>query len=103
MNKYKKKGMKKKRPFFYMCLLVIGLYVFWIFINQQIELKKSYKQEEVLNQKILELKKEEASLEKEKNLGDDSKFIEKVAREELKMVKPNEIIYIDINKSKYKQ
>lgn len=84
-------------------MLVIGLYVFWIFINQQIELKKLYKQEEVLNQKILELRKEEVSLKKKKNSADDPKFIENVAREELKMVKPNEIIYIDINKSKYKQ
>ncbi|TCO71360.1 cell division protein FtsB [Marinisporobacter balticus] len=100
MNQYKNKNMKKKKKFFYICLLVLGLYVGWIFMNQQIELKKLYKQEEVLNQKIVAFKKEIARLEKEKSLGNDPKFIEKVAREKLKMVKSNEIIYVDMNKAK---
>ncbi len=62
--------------------------------------------------KNLELKKHEIatevqSLEKEiKNLNkeiensDSLQFVEKVAREDLGMVKPREIIYIDKNKKK---
>lgn len=103
MNKDKKKGPKKKNRLFYMIVLMMGLYVSWIFINQQMELRELRRQEEALNKKMLELKKEEARLTEEKNLGDDPKFIEKVARERLKMVKPNEIIYIDVNKPKYNQ
>ncbi|QEK11086.1 septum formation initiator family protein [Crassaminicella thermophila] len=99
----KKKASKKKNKIFYIIVLLIGLYVSWILINQQIELRELKRQEEALNIKISELKKEEAHLEEEKKLGNDPKFIEKVARERLKMVKPNEIIYIDINKPKYNQ
>ncbi|QXM07233.1 FtsB family cell division protein [Crassaminicella indica] len=101
MGKYKKNTVKKKKGFFHIALLIFGLYISWIFIKQQIELKELKQQEEELNKKIIELKKETARLEEEKQLGDDPKFIEKVARERLKMVKPNEIIYIDINKAKY--
>ncbi|QZY54730.1 FtsB family cell division protein [Crassaminicella profunda] len=103
MDKNRKNKTKKKNRFFYMVLLMIGLYVSWIVIKQQIELKELRNQEQTLNKKILELKKEEARLEEEKNLGNDPQFIEKVARERLKMVKPNEIIYIDINKAKYNE
>ncbi|MCT4604624.1 MAG: septum formation initiator family protein [Marinisporobacter sp.] len=103
MDKNKKSKIKSKNRIFRIVILIVFLYVSWIFIKQQMELKELKKQEEALNNKILELKKEAAQLEEEKSLGDDPKFIEKVARERLKMVKPNEIIYIDANKSKYTQ
>ncbi|MCT4620711.1 MAG: septum formation initiator family protein [Marinisporobacter sp.] len=103
MDKNRKNKIKSKNRFFHIVILMVFLYVSWVFVKQQIELKELRKQEEALNNKILELKKEAAQLEEEKTLGDDPKFIEKVARERLKMAKPNEIIYIDMNKSKYTQ
>lgn len=56
------------------------------------------KKEMNLNQ-ISVLEKEIDSLNKEIENSGTLEFIEKIAREELGMVKPREIIYVDRNKS----
>ncbi|WP_053955558.1 FtsB family cell division protein [Inediibacterium massiliense] len=99
MDKYIKKPKKKKINKIPIFFLVIGLYIGWIFVRQQIELKELKEQENILYKQMAELKKEKAQLEEEKNMGNDPKYIEKIARERLKMVKMNEIIYIDTHKS----
>ncbi|WP_165000259.1 FtsB family cell division protein [Anaerophilus nitritogenes] len=100
MDEYKKKQKKKKINRIPIFFLVIGIYISWIFVRQQIELKELKTQEEVLYKQMAELKKEKAQLQEEKNMGNDPKYIEKIARERLKMVKMNEIIYIDTHKTK---
>lgn len=100
MEKKGKNKRRKRNGPFYMVVLLIGLYVSWIFVDQQLKLQELITQENELNKRITGLKTEVKSLEKEKEKGNDPGYIEKIAREELKMVKPNEIIYIDLNKSK---
>lgn len=99
MKRRRKNLMKRNRPF-YMVVFLIGIYVLWIFMDQQMKLAQFTTQEEGLKERIKELKIEEVRLEEEKGLGDDPKYIEKIAREKLKMVKPNEMIYIDQGKEK---
>lgn len=53
-----------------------------------------------LQSDIKALEKEIDELNKEIENSDSLEFIEKVAREEMGMVKPREIIYIDKNKFK---
>ncbi|CEN87881.1 septum formation initiation protein [[Clostridium] sordellii] len=51
-----------------------------------------------LKSNIKNVNKEIKDLKKDKQRLDNDKYIEDIARERLKMVKSNEIIYIDINK-----
>ncbi|MBF8983625.1 septum formation initiator family protein [Lutibacter sp. B2] len=101
MNEGKKN--KKKIKIVHIFLACAVLYVSWIFIRTQIDISRLEKQEIELNKKITELKKTEKSLVEEQKSAGSIKYIEKVAREELKMVKSNEIIYIDSNKTNKKQ
>lgn len=57
--------------------------------------RKKQQQEE-----IAKLKEEIQQLETEIENKDTLEFVEKVARDELRLVKPREIIYIDKNKEK---
>lgn len=103
MVQERKKRIRKGNKPFYLILLVVSLYVLWIFVSQQIKLYELTKQEEEYKKKVKALKAEVARLEEEIKQGNTPEFIEKVAREQLKMVKPNEIIYIDMQKAKYGQ
>lgn len=98
MNETKRKI--KKNKIYYIIGLVITLYVSWIFINQEIKLSQLHRQEEILNKRASQLRKEEIFLGEEKKRANAPEYIEKVAREQLKMVKPNEIIYIDLKREK---
>ncbi|WP_246060443.1 FtsB family cell division protein [Peptoniphilus catoniae] len=49
-------------------------------------------------QKVIELKKSIAELENEISESDSMKYVEKVAREDLGMVKPREVVYVDKDK-----
>ncbi|CAH2215116.1 FtsB family cell division protein [Tepidibacter aestuarii] len=95
---------KKKRFNIY----ILGLKLFVLFIvcssaysviNQGIVIREYKREIKSLNEQI---KKENENI---KNVKADienyktDEYIEKIARERLKMVKPGEIIYIDINKS----
>lgn len=102
MQQRKKRVRRGNRPF-YMILLVIGLYVVWIFVSQQMKLHELTEQEAAYKKRVEVLKQEVARREEEVKNGNTPEFIEKVAREQLKMVKPNEIIYIDMHKAKYSQ
>ncbi|SHH51740.1 FtsB family cell division protein [Tepidibacter thalassicus] len=95
--------MKKKRInvygivffVFVLSILISGTYNF---IHQGI-LIKEYKKEIVKLQDKIKKEDDEISKIKEdiKNYKKDE-YIEKIARERLKMVKPGELIYIDVNK-----
>jgi cell division protein FtsB len=62
---------------------------------EDLEAKKEYNLEE-----IQALEKEIGNLNEEIENSDTLQFVEKVARDDLGMVKPREIIYIDKNKKK---
>lgn len=85
-----------------MILVVIG-YVSWILIDQRLRLQELIKEKEELDKKVEQLKELEEQLVKEKEMANDPMYIERVARERLKMVKPNEIIYIDQERAKFLQ
>lgn len=100
MKSRKPKKRKKGLRLIHMVLVFMFIYVVVIFNHQRLLMKdlnykKAMKQEEMdlLQQQIDELNEE---IQKSGTL----EFIEKVAREELGMVKPREIIYIDKNREK---
>ncbi len=80
-------------------LFLIG-YTLWAFVHQGIEIRK-YKKEVAKLQKEIQTESEDMKKLKEEKVNyKKPEYIEKIARERLKMVKPGEVIYIDVNKKK---
>ena len=84
-----------------MIVIVFLLYISWILIDQQIKLHELNNQKGDLMKEVERLREKEQQLTEEQELLNDPQYIERVARERLKMVKPNEIIYIDHEKTKF--
>ncbi len=96
----KKKTSKKGRKIKIHRLLFTFLFAYlaWIYVGQ-IGLKKDLEaKEKAYERQIMDLKEDIKSLEDEIDNSDSLQFVEKIAREELGMVKPREIIVIDKNK-----
>ncbi len=93
-----RKRKKRKISVFQIISICILFYLSLAFFNQHkiISQLKSEKQQKEKAKK--ELKAELNEIQNKIENVDSLKYIEKIAREELKMVKPNEIIYIDKSK-----
>lgn len=79
-------------------LLVLLLSLIGGFATQIVKTIQYNKEIAQLKSNIKNVDKEIKDLKKDKQRLDNDKYIEDIARERLKMVKSNEIIYIDINK-----
>ncbi len=102
MNKRTKQRIKKRR-FRLRHIIILGVLIYGIsvFLNQQNMIKelneeKAHKEKQIqlLNDELIEI---EGIIQYAYTLD----YIEKIAREELGMVKPGETIYIDKNKNKF--
>lgn len=93
---------KKKRRFKLGRILLIGLVIYLsaIFIHQNTLINNLEDKKLKTESEIKELERDINQLTKEIENSDSLEFVEKVARDELGMVKPREIIYIDKNKVK---
>lgn len=95
---------KKSRKFKlrHLLIVILTIYILSIFINQQGMINKLNAERKEKETIIQGLKQEINEMEKEKELINSpdhiNEYVEKVAREELKMIKPGETIYIDKNK-----
>ena len=79
-------------------ILVIGIYVIYIFANQQ-KVLNSYKVSEKYYEEQIESKLAyKESLYNKKNNINSEEYIEEAAREKLDMYLPNERVYIDTSK-----
>lgn len=92
---------KKKRRFKLIHVITCAIIIYTIITvwNQRslmIDLQSKKKEEKLVNS---QLEKEIKDLEKEIQNSQTLEFVEKVARDELGMVKPREIIVIDKNKT----
>lgn len=96
-----KKGNKRKKGIFFrrnkisiLFFTILFLYLSVTVVGQERSMRDLQHEQRELQEIVDNLKKEKS--EKEKMVEESSKpeFIEKTAREKLKMVKPNEIIYI---------
>lgn len=95
--------MKKKKKGFRFKHLLLLLFVFWLcksLISQRIVMREAKETKLEKEAEIAKLEMEIEELNKEIKDKDSLEFVEKVAREELKMVRPREIMYIDENKNK---
>lgn len=96
----KKKKAKKKIGIVRIIFFAMLLYIMVIMINQNKMMKELEGKKMVLQKEIHTLENEIEDLNTELENSDSLEFVEKVAREELGMVKPREIIVIDKGKIK---
>lgn len=101
-NRGKKKNEKKSTDYL---LLIIGviliavlLYIATFYINQGMTLHRLEKQRKQLQTEIEEKDKEIGRLREELKNSRTPEYMEKQAREQLKMVMPEERVYIDLER-----
>lgn len=76
-------------------ILLIGIYVVFVLINQQNTLNQYSQESEELSEKIQEEQEAKEELAKKKDDVNSLEFIEQTAREKLDMYYPNERVYVD--------
>jgi cell division protein FtsL len=98
-NNEKPKKKMSRSNFWYTVFMSV-LFVFFVIIMyyQYRNRIRTSVQMEYINNQIEAQQAINDALNKEMNFKDTPEYIEKIAREKLGMVKPNEIVYIDENK-----
>ncbi|WP_427339300.1 FtsB family cell division protein [Caloranaerobacter sp. DY30410] len=97
-----KTKQKKKFRIRYILLLGCLFYLSTTFLNQEKMMRHLEQERKAKEDKINSLNVEIAELQEKIKYADTPEFIEKIAREELNMLKPGEILYIDKEKNKNK-
>lgn len=95
-----KKGIRlvfTKKTIIVLLVLTVMAYLGVLIVLKSYSIVEYEKQRTLLENQLLEKEQEIKELEEMIKNAEDPKFIEKVARENLKMVKPNETVYI-VNK-----
>ena len=96
---HKSKTRVKRTSFEYWVAWLLFLALFFIFLtifgqNGLLQIGELKKARKVLLQEVFFLKQENDALSYEiQGLNEDPYFIEKIAREELNLVRPNEVVY----------
>ena len=95
--------MKKKKMNIY-AFTIISFIIFLVsytimsLVNQSIQIREYKEKISSIRSQIKTVDEEINKLKEEKNNYQKDEYIEKIARERLKMAKPGELIYIDVNK-----
>ncbi|MDF2565853.1 MAG: cell division protein FtsB [Massilibacillus sp.] len=93
--------MKHKRKFswFRLLLVIIIAYFGYVSFNQQVHLNTIDREQEIASSRLSEAERIHNELVVEKDKLNQVNYIEKIAREDLGLVKPGELPYISSNKS----
>ncbi len=96
-----KKKKKVNMSIFLRRILLCGLllYICYLFVAQQFDFARLGKQDEALEQQIEEENKVHEELLEQKEASGTPEYIERVAREKLGYMKPEEKVFIDAKKS----
>lgn len=95
-----KKKPRKKLKLIHVFLSFLFIYVAVVFFNQSKMLNELEAKKQQNISEVDKLKVEIEDLTHQVDNSNTLEFIERIAREDLGMVKPREIIYIDKNKKK---
>ena len=101
MQKKKNKQKKKvniKKFIVFLAFFVLFLSLAYRFIHQHYSLSVREKLETEYQEKISEAKLKNEQLEKELENSKSDEYLEKMAREKLGLVKPNERVFVDVTK-----
>lgn len=89
-----KKGFLRRNKIIIVFFIIFFIYIGYTIFSNETKYKELKAEENNYNKEIEALKEEIESLKIEIEKSQSHETIEKIAREKLKMVKPNEIIYI---------
>ncbi|WP_434131783.1 Cell division protein FtsL [Sporomusa paucivorans] len=89
-----KRRKSKQFSWFRLCLLIMAGYFCYAVIDQQTELYQIRRETEVVNAQMAQAREVNSRLLAEKENLSTAAYIEKVAREQLGLVKPGEVPYI---------
>ncbi len=89
-----KRRKSKHFSWFRLCILIMAGYFCYVVIVQQTELYQIRRETEAVNGRMAEVHDINSSLTAEKEKLSTAAYIEKVAREQLGLVKPGEVPYI---------
>lgn len=95
--KFKAKKKKKQRKKINKKLLIIGafmVYLFCFFSYQGFQIYVLKKQEKKLNQEKQTVEQQKMMYQKQLDQINSPEYIEKMARQSLRMIMPNEILYV---------
>ena len=95
-NAYKRQ--RKKLSLSHVILAVVFIYVVVTFIKQELVIRDLKEKDQLVGEELKSLKEDVKDLGKKIDKAETIEYIEKIAREELDMIKPHEIIYKDKNK-----
>ncbi len=98
MKSKRKRSKFKIRHIFFLIALIYGLS---IFINQQSMIRELNQKKAQKNSEMKNLQSEVIQRDEKLKYVYSPEYIERLAREELGMVRPNEKIFIDKNKNKF--
>jgi cell division protein FtsB len=94
-----RKSQKYRVKWFKLFLLALGSYFIYLTIGQQSQLASIRHETQSTRIQLQQLQQTNAALNEERNALHDPKYVEKVAREELGLVKPGEIPYVSTEKN----
>jgi cell division protein FtsL len=90
---------KYRVKWFKLFILVLGGYFLFLTVSQQRQLASIRHETESTRMQLEQLQQTNGALKGERNALQDSKYVEKIAREELGLVKPGEIPFITAEKN----
>ncbi len=98
----RQKNIRQKKNRHVLLRITIGLLMVFaiasvvaIYFDQEERMERMRAQREVLDRQLLTIQAEEAVLLELSSLVDTDEYIERVARDQLGMVRPNEIVFED--------
>lgn len=94
-----KQSRKRFSWFRLICLLLVG-YAAYLSIQQQLELNAIRKEKEAAQAQLLQLQQNNADLKEEAELLQQPKYVEKLAREQLGLTKPGEVLFMQGEKQR---
>ena len=90
--------MKKKvNPISFLVILFLIVYSGIVFVKQEVEINKYKKEKQVYLEQIAMAKQKNVDYRKYSEYVNTDEYIEKIAREKLRMLLPEEKLYIEYN------
>ncbi len=75
------------------------LYLLIVFVSQQFDFARLSKKEKEYDKEIAQAQQENKELEAEREAATTPEYIERVAREQLGLAKPDEKVFVDVKKA----
>lgn len=92
-----KKRPRKKIRVRHILVVLLVAYVGYTLFAQHMEIKQARADETRIKSQIEQLQKENERIKAELELMQSDQYIEKLAREKLGLIKPGEVMFIDVN------